>query len=263
MGTDLKLIHFRTSGVDRAVGYGLPAGIPVSNSPGLSAPCNAEHAIAMLLMLSRRMREIDAAQTRHDWIRRDVAKRMVCMHGLTMVVIGFGAIGQEMCIKAKGLGMKVILVSRDSKTGPTVDEVVGRDKLIEALAKADVVSMCTTLTAETHYMLGCNELAAMKPTAFLLNVARNDLVDEQALIDALTEKRIAGAGLDVFNPEPLEENHAFWDLDNCIVSPHVSGNGYDSEPLTTEILTDVLNSYLAGETPKTVLDAERLTPIET
>jgi phosphoglycerate dehydrogenase-like enzyme len=158
--------------------------------------------------------------------------------------------------------MKVILVSRDSKIGPTVDDVVGRNKLIEVLARADVVSMCTTLTTETHHMLGRKELAAMKPTAFLLNVARNDLVDERALINALTEKRIAGAGLDVFNPEPLEENHAFWDLENCIVTPHVSGNGYDSEPLTTEILTAVLNSYLAGETAKTILGPERLTPIE-
>ncbi len=102
----------------------------------------------------------------------------------------------------------------------------------------------------------------MKPTAFLLNVARGDLVDDQALIAALTEKRIAGAGLDVFNPEPLPEEHAFWDIDNCIVSPHVSGSGYDSGPRTTDILIAALKSHLAGETPETVLGVERLTPIE-
>jgi phosphoglycerate dehydrogenase-like enzyme len=102
----------------------------------------------------------------------------------------------------------------------------------------------------------------MKPTAFLLNVARNDLVDEQALIDALTERRIAGAGLDVFNPEPLPEDHGFWDIDNCIVSPHVSGSGYDSEPRTTDILIAALKSHLAGEIPETVLGPEQLTPIE-
>lgn len=258
-GKGLRWIHFKTSGVDKAVKYGLPAGVPVTNSPGLSAPCHAEHTMGMLLLLTRRFRQLDADRARKAWTRREIGKQMVSLVGKTMVVVGFGAIGQETARLAKAFGMKVIVVSREAKVGPTVDAAVGRDRLGDVLAEADAVAVCTVLTGETKHMIGAKELARMKPSAYLLNCARGDLVDEMAMAAALKAGRLAGAGLDVFGDEPPADDHPFWMLENVVMTPHVSGAGFDSDIRATEIIVDNLKRYVAKQPLNFVLGPERLT----
>ncbi len=258
-GKALRWIHFKTSGVDKAVKHGLPVGVPVTNSPGLSAPCHAEHAIGMLLLLTRRFRQIDADRARKAWTRREIGKQMVSLVGKTMAVVGFGAIGQAMARYAKAFGMRVVVVSRGAETGPTVDVVVGRDRLGDVLAEADVVAMCTVLTADTRHMIGAKELARMKPDAYLLNVARGDLVDEMAMASVLKAGKLAGAGLDVFSDEPPAGDHPFWTLDNVVMTPHVSGAGFDSDIRATEIVIENLRRYLGKQPLDCVLGPERLT----
>jgi phosphoglycerate dehydrogenase-like enzyme len=259
-GQALRWLHFKTSGVDQGVRHGLPPGVPVSNTPALSAPGHAEHAFGALIMLMRKFREIEAARTRGDWIRRQIGPLIDVVEGKTMVVVGFGGIGQAVARYAKNFGMTVIVVSRAAKKEDYVDRVVGREQLGDVVAEADVVSFNTVLTPESRHMLGAKELARMKPTAYILNDARGALIDEAALAQALKERRIAGAALDVFSDEPLPKDSPFWTLDNVFLSPHVSGAGYDTDAKFTSLFRKSLKQFLAGEKPDNILGPERLTP---
>lgn len=257
-GKALRWIHFKTSGVDKVVKLGLPTGILITNSPGLSASCHVAHAMGMLLVLTRCFRRIDADRTLKRWTRNEMGQHMVSLVGKTMVIVGFGAMGQEMARYAKTFGMKVVVVSRQANPGPHVDEVVGRESLRQVLPQADVVSMCAALTADTRHILGPTELACMKPSAYVVNVARGELVDEMAMADALLTGRLAGAALDVFSDEPPAEDHPFWVLDNVVMTPHVSGAGFDSNHKATEIMLDNLKRYLAKQELQFLLGEDQL-----
>ena len=256
----LRWIHFKTSGVENGVEHGMPPKVVVTNSPGMSAPCHAEHAFGMLMMLTRRFRQIDAARAKKQWPRREIGKEMVSLQDKCMVVAGYGFIGQETARLAKAFGMKVIVVSRAAKPGPSVDEVRGRDRLGDSVAEADVVAMCTVLTPDTKAMLGKAEIARMKKTAYLMNMARGALTDEAALIEALKAGRIAGACIDVVSEEPPPADNPFWTLENVVMTPHVSGSGYDSEPRAQGIIRENLTRFVAGQELSYVLGADRLKP---
>src|SRR5262249_37574725 len=157
--------------------------------------------------------------TRRRW--RPVNPRR--LRGATIAMLGLGDIGQTIARAGRAFGMTVIGVNRSGRRVPGVSRVYPSGQLAAALARADFAVVTLPLTAETRGLVGRRELAAMKPTAWLVNVGRGAVVDEVALVRALRARRIGGAILDVFPTEPLPPRHPLWGLDNAVVTPHISG----------------------------------------
>ena len=253
-GRKLKWIQFTTSGIDSVLrAGGFPEGVVVTNSAGLSAPMVAEHAFALMMMIGHRIREYDAAARTRSW-PRDIKSDMIALYRKTICIIGLGAIGQEAARRARGFAMKVIGVSRDYRPDALVDEVFPRARLKEALARADVVLLSTAATAETIDIINADSLAAMKRGAILINIARGDLVDEDALAAACRDGHLTGAGLDVTKVEPLPETSPLWELPNVVITPHIAGGGFDSSAVLLDIVDDNIRRYTAGEPLTRVLD---------
>ncbi|MFN3891299.1 MAG: D-2-hydroxyacid dehydrogenase [Beijerinckiaceae bacterium] len=256
-GKSLKWIQFSTAGVERAVKFGLPTGVPVCCAAGIKGRTVAEHTMALLLALYRQFRAMEAARTRHEWARSELNHSTRTLEGETLVLVGFGHIGQEIARKAKAFDMHVITITRAGGTGPTVDEAYTRDKLHQILPRADAVVLATATDASSIRIIGAKELELMKPSSVLLNVGRGELVDEPVLIDALRANRISGAALDVTEIEPLPPDNPLWDLDNVIVSPHVSGTGKDGYARFKEIFHENYRRLREGEPLQYVVDWEK------
>ena len=174
-----------------------------------------------------------------------------------MVLVGIGAIGERTAKVASGLEMRVLGVRRHPNvSAPGVEAMVGPDQLLSLLPQADFVVLTVPLTDETRHMIGETELRSMKPTAYLVNIGRGGTIDEEALIRALQEGRIAGAGLDVFETEPLPESSPLWDMDNVIVTSHYAGLTPLYNERALSIFLDNLRRYRAGEPLHNVVDKE-------
>lgn len=222
-GTALKWIQFSTSGIDNALKNGLPSNVIVTNIAGLRAFAVAEHALMLMLSLVRRVRATEHARKQQTWARDEITPSMDNLAGKQLLILGLGAIGQEIARKAKAFDMNVAGISRSTQSVPHVDKVMPRSALKSACAEADVVALAAG--ADAGQLLDRDVIAALKPTAFVVNIARGALIDEPALLDALQNGKIAGAGFDVMAAEPLPKGHPFWDLDNVIMTPHVGGAG--------------------------------------
>jgi phosphoglycerate dehydrogenase-like enzyme len=257
----LKLIHFTTSGVDKALkSGGFPAGVTVANVAGLRAPTLAEHAFALLLCLSHQFRAIEAARKDHAWLRDEITAKVTALQGQTMAVIGMGATGQALARKARAFDMRVIGVSRAYQSDDLVDEVFPRERINEALAQADVVVMSMPSTPETRGIMNTERFDAMKSTAYVINIARGDLINEDDLIAACKAGAIGGAGLDVQAQEPTPADSGLWDVDNIVISPHIGGGG--GGPVDTpmfDMLAENLRLHMAGEQLKRIVDWENMT----
>jgi len=224
-GPTLKWIHFHSAGIERGIAMGPPSGIPITYSAGAKAPVCAEHGMMLLLALSRRIWELRAAQERHHWARREMNFTIRSLESENLVIIGLGGIGRDIARKAKGFDMHVIGVSRAGRPGGDVDAVVPRERLGEALAEADAVIIATESDETSRHLMNATAFEAMKPTAYVINISRGEIIDQGALIEALNNSRIAGAALDVVDPEPLALDSPLWDMDNVIISPHVAAAG--------------------------------------
>jgi D-2-hydroxyacid dehydrogenase (NADP+) len=224
-GRALRWIQFTTSGIDNAAKHGLPAGVVVTNMSGLRAFAVAEHALMLMLALVRRLRVTERARASDYWIREDVTPSMDNLAGKHLVIIGLGEIGQQIARKAKAFDMQVSGVSRTSELLPNFDRVRPRTELIAVCAEADIVAVAAMHDASTDKIISRDVIAAMRPSAYLVNVARGQLIDEPALIEALRDGKLAGAGLDVAATEPLPAGHPFWAMNNVILTPHVGGAG--------------------------------------
>lgn len=210
-------------------------GVTVCNTPGINAFAVAEHALTLMLTTARKVVALDADMRKGKWPREMLTQ---CL-GKTLGVFGMGAIGGRLATIAKGIGMNVLGWSalgdeaRIRKTGATPASKE------EILARADVVSLHVRLSPDTRNFLGRKELAIMKPTAILVNTGRGALVDREALLTALRERRIMGAGLDVFHQEPLAPDDPILHLPNVVVSPHNAGQ-------TPEVIRDGLLAAVAN-----------------
>ena len=162
-------------------------------------------------------------------------------------MVGVGSIGRAIGRLLKQAGFKVSGVGRSARdSDPDFEKVYAVDTLVQSLETADYVVLIPPLTDQTRGLFGASEFSAMKPTARFINLGRGELVDEDALIAALTSGAIAGAGLDVFLNEPLPENSPFWDLENCIVSPHMSGDYHGFKETVAEVFLDNFERYRQG-----------------
>lgn len=247
-GRQLRWIQSLTTGIDRMQRYGLPQGVSVSNVGAAFAPAVATHAVALLLALQRRLPAALAAQARGEWDRR-VGEDATVPLGQRGVVLGFGPIGQEICRLLQAFGMRVTAVSRSGTPCDWV-EMLPAMRLDEAVAGADALVLAAPLTAETAGIVSGPLLARCKPGMLLVNIGRGGLVDQAALLAALREGRLGGAGLDVADPEPLPMDDPLWSAPNLIVTPHVAGFAKNvSIARVCGVVGENLRRVMAGQAP--------------
>lgn len=227
------------------------AGIRLASAQGCNAHAVSEHAIALMLGILRRVPEARDNQAKRFWrgMMGDFAKREDEAGGKTVIVVGTGRIGGRIARICKAMDMKVIGVRRDASAGTNgADEVHAFTNLPALLPRADFVVLACPLTDETRGLIGAAALAAMKPTAHIVNVARGRVVDEPALIAALQAGRIAGAALDVTVDEPLPEASPLWTMPNVLITPHTGGETHKYEDNVLDMMMENLNRQWRGET---------------
>ncbi len=254
-GRSLKWIQFTTVGTDHAEAAGMPDHVLVTNIGDVRQRILAGHAIALMLAVLRGLRRYEPYRAAREWAREEMLPHMVTPEGARMLLCGMGRIGQDIARKAKAFDMDVTCVTRAAAPAcPWIDWVVPREKVLEALPEADVVMIAMPLDAATRGFIGARELAAMKPSAALVNISRGPVVDEAALIRHLVEGRIAGAALDVFEDEPLPPESGFWNLPNLVITPHLGGQGGDDQWRRLSVLVrENTRRYLDGKPLENVI----------
>jgi phosphoglycerate dehydrogenase-like enzyme len=226
------------------------AGIRAASAQGVNGRAVAEHAIALILAMARQIPQARDNQTAKSWrgMIGDISKREDELGGKTLLIVGMGDIGSRLAMLAKAFDMQVIGIRRDpSKGAGAADKVFGEDDLRGILPQADFVALTCPLTPETEDLIDANALAAMKPSAYLVNVARGKVVNEPALIDALDRKRIAGAALDCVWEEPLPVTSPLWSAANVLITPHTAGETRRYEDKVIDLLLENLERLWRGE----------------
>lgn len=261
-GKNLRWIQVGHAGVEKDLAPEVVKHTAVlTNTQRLYGPNVADQALALLLCLSRGIKQPVNGSTAKlpIWDQLKDGVKPQELHGKTVLVVGLGGIGTQIGRRANAFGMRVMAV--DPKEGlERPDFVFSLDKpakLLELLPKADVVVLACPLTAETKGMFGEKQFAAMKPTAYFVNIARGGVVKTDALVAALEKKTIAGAGLDVTDPEPLPDGHALWKLPNVIISPHQGGQSDDARDRQWRLWRENVRRFAAGEALLCVVDKGR------
>jgi len=253
----LKWIQVTSAGVDRLRDTDIwRSGITITNASGIHATPIGEFILQFILMFAKGAPRCFEMKQKRVWQRYP----STVIHGKTLGIIGLGHIGREAARLAKAFGMRVIATRRSAKKAGTaryVDLLLPASEMPSLLKESDYVAICVPFTAETRHLIGEKELRMMKPTAYIINIARGGIIDEAALVKALDEKRIAGAGLDVTEREPLPAESRLWDFPNVILSPHVSGGQEDYMTRATELFCDNLRRYLAGKKLRNVIDRKK------
>lgn len=220
----------------------------ITTTTGIHGPPVSEAALAGMLALSRdiprAVREQDA-RLRETWVPR-------LLYGKTVGILGTGTIAQAMAPRCKALGMTVIGISAAPRRASGFDEMVARDRLSDTVGTFDYLVLMTALSPATRGIVSAAVLKSMKPSAYLINAARGDLIDEAELVNALREGAIAGAALDVFSIEPLPDAHPFWSMRNVIITHHIAGTHDRKTELTLSIIETNLRHFLAGDKTKMV-----------
>lgn len=242
----LRLIQLTSAGYDSVQSAGKPDGVIVTNGGGSWSPAVGEHAMAMLLALVRRLHDAVRDQQQSRW-DKGLAAKVGTVEGSTMVIVGFGSIGKQLAKRARPFGIRIIGVSRSAKPDPLADEVCTIDDLNSVLPRADIVALAIPATPLTIGLFGKAQFDACKPGALLINVARGNVVDPEALHEALTSGKLGGAGLDVTEPEPLPAASPLWRMPNVIITPHVGGaSGTEGRKRLVAIVGTNLQNLAAG-----------------
>ena len=226
----------------------------LTNARGVFDVPIAETVLAYILMIAKRLPELLRQQQAHRW--HSLSLREVA--GLTLGLIGTGGIGREIACRAHALGMRVLATRRHpERPVPCVEALWPPARISELLAEADFVVLAVPSTPETRGMIGAAQLAAMRRSAWLINVARGAVVDEAALLAALRSGQIAGAALDVFAEEPLPSDSPFWEMPNVILTPHNSWSTPHLRHREAALFLDNLRRYRAGQPLRNVVDKAR------
>ncbi|MCI5957875.1 MAG: D-glycerate dehydrogenase [Clostridiales bacterium] len=256
-GRRLKLIVCYGAGYDNIdVHAATECGVPVANTPDSVTAPTAELAIALMLSLGRRVAELNTRMHNTDpQTLFGMGKHMGCtLEGCTLGIVGMGRIGGKVADIAHALGMRVLYTAHAPKAArePLGDQYVS---LTQLMTESDFVSLHCPHTAQTHNLISREMIALMKPTAFLINTARGPVVDEQALVEALQQRRIAGAALDVFTSEPAV-NPALCRLENVILTPHIGSNTLYTRNQMAEAASERILDALAGRRPQNVVNPQ-------
>jgi len=241
---NLKWIQALGTGIDGIVDQpSLRREVLVTNMHGFHGAPVSEAAIMSMLALARDLPRSLRAQRERKWVRFPAS----LIRGKTVGIFGIGAIAEELAPRCKAMGMTIVGITSAQRPVTGFDRMFGRDELIAAVRDLDYLVLLTPYTPETRHIVNAAVFAAMKPTCFLVNLARGGVVDEAALIEALREKRIAGAALDVFAREPLPEDHPFWGMDNVIITTH-QGGFFDEYPAhALPVVENNLRKFLIGD----------------
>jgi phosphoglycerate dehydrogenase-like enzyme len=242
-----KWLQLLTAGYDSAKQFGVPEGVTVTNmGDALAAPV-ATHAVMLLLALQRLLPTFAANQNQHIW-DRSISARAVIPDQSTVAVVGFGHIGREIARLLRAFGARIIAVTRSGTPHPLADEAVPIDRLLDVLPRVDAVMIAVPLDPTTQGLFGLKAFNACKRGAYLVNIARGQIVDSFALIEALSSGILAGAGLDVTEPEPLPKDHPLWGAPNLIISPHFAGAcGRLGTQRMAAIAEDNLKRFMRGD----------------
>lgn len=248
----LRWIHCDHAGLTRSARPEVfEKGLIVTGSAGRSGPALAEHVLMFSLMLCARYPDFHEAQKRHEWRRAPEMADLFALYGRTMGIIGMGHTGKALAVRAKAFGMEVLGYRRRDEPAPEgVDRMYCSDLgegIDEILEQADIVALVINLSDATHHMIGADQFARMKRSAILVNLSRGDVIDQGALIAALTEGRIAGAGIDVTTPEPLPPEHPLWDTPNLLITPHFSAKLPDRSERSLRMIIDNVQRYRSGQ----------------
>ncbi len=253
----LKWIQTMVAGVDNFLDTDiLHTPVILTNMSGIHATPVSEVALEMMLMLAKQAPLCFYSKQKQQWQKFTPT----LLRSSTVGIVGLGSIGRETARLSKAFGMRVVATRRSAKRvsqARYVDTVLPREQLPVLLSESDFVVLALPLTPETTRLIGERELKTMKPTAYLINIARGNIVDEEALIRALEEHWIAGAGLDAFTTEPLPAESRLWQLPNVILSPHVSGRLENYNAVATELFCENLRRYISGKKLLNVVDKKR------
>ncbi len=247
----LKFIQSISAGVDQFSRAAVRAhGIRLASAQGANERAVAEHAMALILALARRLPEARDNQALCRWrgMISDPSRREDELCGKTLLIVGLVRIGRRLAGLAKAFDLTVLATKREPAEGGAADEVYGSDRLLDLLPRADFVVLTCPLTPATERLVDARALAAMKPTARIVNIARGRCVDQSALIEALASGRLAGAALDCFVDEPLPPESPLWKLENVMITPHTAGETQRYEENLLDLLLDNIGRLWRGET---------------
>ena len=256
-GKRLQWVQIYSAGVERYLTPELRASpIVVTNCKIIQGPNIADHAMALLLALTRSLYRTLPAQAREEWMRGQFSA--IELAGKTAVIIGVGGIGMQIAQRASGFGMRVIGVDpKDTPYTSLVAKVVPPDRLDEVLPEADVVFVSAPLTRESQGMMGARQFELMKKGSYFIAVSRGKLYSTEALVKALDSRHLAGAGLDVTDPEPLPKGHALWKFENVVITPHVAGRSDRVQERRMTLLKENLRRFAAGEPLLHMVDKQK------
>jgi D-3-phosphoglycerate dehydrogenase / 2-oxoglutarate reductase len=253
---NLRAVTIHGTGIDLVpLAEATARGVPVANLPGENAQSVAEYCVMAMLMLARNVMAITSAMRERPWDEaRALAMPAHEIAGMTVGVVGVGEIGRRVAaICRHGFGMRVLGHQRRLDRLPPEAEPADLDHLV---AQSDFVVVACPLNPDTHHLFGDARLAAMKPSAWLINVGRGPVIDEQALVEALHERRIAGAMLDVYEHYRIQAGHPLFALNNVILTPHLAGSTHESRARSSVRAAELTLQMLAGEKPETLVNPE-------
>lgn len=270
----LKWVQTHSAGVDFLLDQPIwQSQVLLTSLNGVHAVPMAEHALALMLALRWRLPTMGHLQRRREWPKdRWGAFSRPELRGSTVGIVGYGAIGRELARQAQALGMRVLAVNRSGQRQPQrgfsqpgigdpeaaiPERIYGTARLKAMLPECDYVVGLIPLTPDTRHLFGAEAFACMKPSAFFFNLGRGAVVDEAALVEALRQGQIAGAGLDVFETEPLPLESPLWQMEEVIISPHVAGFSPCYDDRASDLFAENLRRYLAGEPLLNLVDRER------
>jgi phosphoglycerate dehydrogenase-like enzyme len=221
----LKWIGLTSAGYDVLLRAGVPADVAMTYAVTVHGPAVAEHAVALLLAIARQFPRAAAAQASRTWDFAAINPQLRSLEDLTVAIVGFGAIGGGIAERLRPMCKRILGVSRSGKPDPRADAMFPHTRIHEALAQADAVAIAVTFNDETHHLIDAAALHALPAGSLLVNVSRGGVVDSVALREALATGHIAGAGLDVTDPEPLPADDPLWQMPGVLITPHVGSFG--------------------------------------
>ena len=254
---ELKWIQLMSAGVDRFLDSEMvERPVILTNVSGIHATPISEFVLGLMLMFAKNVPMHFQLKQEKQWTRLPPS----ILRSKTVGIVGLGSIGREVARLAKAFGMRVLATRRSARRegrARNVDIMLPPGQLRRLLAESDFVVLAVPVTPETNNLIGEGELRTMKSTAYLINISRGEIVDEEALVRALDEHWIAGAGLDVFATEPLPTDSRLWEFPNVIFSPHIAGGMEDYATRATERFIENLRRYLDGRKLLNVVDKKR------
>jgi phosphoglycerate dehydrogenase-like enzyme len=261
-GKQLKWVAIMSAGVENVLypkdgSHDLrDSNIVLTNNKIVQGPEIADHALAMLLMLSRNLNVLYRNDQEQIWNPRSF--HGIELNGKTAVVIGVGGIGTQISLRANAFGMNVIGVDPEDKPFlPFIKRVVKPDQLDEVLPQADVVFISVPHTPKSHKMMGAHQFELMKKNSYFIAVSRGGIYDMNGLVKAMDEKKLAGAGVDVTDPEPLPKDHPLWKFPNAVITPHIAGRSDQDEGRMIGTIKENLGRFVQGKPLINVVDKQK------